>query len=354
MERDAFSSMKMFPCLVAAATLLLPVVSHAQNATTTPVGVVTLEVQAKPANSRSFNFVSLPLVRPAVFSGAIPSGGVAAESGSTVLTFPANTFGEANLADSSTPHYLEISTGDHAGITSQILSNTGSTITLADDLSEVLEAGTTPIAIRPNWTLGTAFPNGEGFQKGISPGTSDTIVMFNTENGQMIAHYFDSTANEWRTGLTPANNVVIPPDAGIWIERRSESNGFSIQLTGEVKVNQSAIYVGGNAEIRRTVAPNLYPLDSVSLADSGLYTGNPETGLMAGVSPGSSDYLIIFDPNTGAQTAYFYSSIADEWRRGLTPSNHVKIPAGASIMVVRQNNRKPFIWYIPRPFMALN
>lgn len=344
----------MFPCLVATATLLLPALSHAQNATTTPVGVVTLEVHAKPANSRSFNFLSLPLVRPAVFSGTIPSGGVAAQSGSTVLTFPADTFGEANLADSSAPHYLEISTGDHAGITSQILSNTDSTITLADDLSEVLEAGTTPIAIRPNWTLGTAFPNGEGFQKGTNPSNADNIILFDPDSGLQNCYFYSNPANEWRVGSQSANDVVIPPESGVWIDRKSASSGFSIKLAGEVKVNQSAIYVGGNANLRRTLAPNLYPLDSVTLENAGLYTGNSQTGFHAATNPEDSDNLIVFNPETGLQTVYFYSAPAGEWRTGSTSANQVNIPPFASVMIVRKDSRSPFIWYLPPPQMALN
>jgi uncharacterized protein (TIGR02597 family) len=249
---------------------------------------------------------------------------------------------------------VEIATGAHAGITSQVFSNTNATITLSDDLSEVLVAGTTPITVRPNWTLGTVFPNGEGFQKGTDASNSDNVIFFDPDTGGQLVYFFSSGANEWRTGSTPSNHKIIPPDSGIWIERKSTTGDFSVSLVGEVKTNQSAIYVGGNAATRRTIAPNLYPLDSVTLQNSGLYTGNATTGLLGGTTASNSDNIVVFDPVTGQQTVYFYSTSAGEWRTGLTGSNSVKIPANASVMIVRKSGRGPFIWYIPRPTMALN
>lgn len=337
----------------AFASLLAAPAAIAQNATTTPVGVVTLEVKAKPTTSRSINFLSLPLVRPAVFSGVIPSGGVSTSNGFTVLTFPANSF-SGNLSASTAPHYLEISTGDYAGITSQIIANSNSTLTLADDLSQVLVAGTTPIAVRPNWTLGTAFPNGNGFQKGTNPNNSDTLVLFNVDTGLPTTYYFNSSSNQWQTGLSSANNTIIPPDSGIWIERKSTTSGFSVKLSGEVKVNQSAIYVGGNKTTIRTLAPNLYPIESVTLENSGLYTGNSSTGLAGGTTPTNSDNLVIYDPITSLPTTYYYNTSVSEWRTGMNSANSVKIPANASVFIVRKNNRPPFVWYLPRPTMDIN
>jgi uncharacterized protein (TIGR02597 family) len=339
--------------VTVALALAAASVAFAQNATTTPVGVVTLEVKAKPASTRSMNFLSLPLVRPAVFTGLIPAGGISTSNGRTVLTFPENSF-TGNLSASTAPHYLEISTGDYAGLTSQIIGNTDSTLTLADDLSQVLEAGTTFVSVRPNWTLGTAFPNGEGFQKGTTASNSDNLILFDPDTGAQRIYFYSSSANEWRSGTSSSNNVIIPPDAGIWIERKSTVNGFSIQLSGEVKTIQSPIYVGGSAAIKRTIAPNLYPIDSVTLGSSGLYTGDPNTGLAGGSTASNSDNIIIFDPSTGAQTTYYYNTTFGEWRTGLTPSNSVKIPASSSVLIIRKANRPPFVWYAPRPPMALN
>jgi uncharacterized protein (TIGR02597 family) len=345
---------KAIPLAAVVFAAALPLTSWSQNATTTPVGVVTLEVKAKPANSRSFNFLSLPLIRPAVFSGVIPSGGISTVSGRTVLTFPANTFGSSSFAATTAPHYVEIATGVHAGITSQVFSNTNSTITLTDDLSEVLVAGTTPITIRPNWTLGTAFPNGEGFQKGTTATNSDNVILFNPDNGAQLVYFYSTSANEWRSGLTPSNHVIIPPDSGVWVDRKSTSGNFTFKVTGEVKTNQSAIFIGGDAETKRTIAPNLYPLDSVTLQSSGLYTGSNSTGLAPGTNSNNSDNLVIFDPVTGSQTVYFYSSGANEWRTGSTPANTIRIPSNASVMIVRKAGRQPFVWYLPRPAMSLN
>lgn len=342
------------PSLVILAVELgtAPLV-YSQNATTTPVGVVTVEVKAKPTSSRSFNFLSLPLLRSAVFAGVIPVGGVSTSNGTTVLTFATNSF-TGNLAASNAPHYVEISNGTYAGITSSIIANTNSTLTLEDNINLVLVAGTTTVAVRPHWTLGTAFPNGDGFQKGTSPANSDTVTLIDPDTGDQNSFFYSSTANEWRSGFTSANNKVIPPDAGIWIERKSPSSGFSFKLTGEVKITQSAIYIGGNSPLRRTLAPNLYPLNSVTLQNSGLYTGNATTGLAGGTAPNVADNLVISDPVTGSQTTYYYNTAANEWRTAFSSSNNVQIPANSAVLILRKSGRPPFVWYVPRPSMNLD
>jgi uncharacterized protein (TIGR02597 family) len=338
---------------IAATSLFFsPASADPISAVTDPVGVVTVEIQPKPLTNRSFNFISLPLIRPAAFSGSLPSGSISTQNGVTVITFQANLFETGAFASNEAPHYFEVRDGNYSGLTSQIIANSASSITLADNISEIIDEGQL-IAIRPNWTLATAFPGGNGFQKGTTPTNSDTVVMFDPDTGNTTTYFFHLNFNEWRSGLTPSNNAVIPPDAGIWIERRSTSTGMSIQLTGEVKTTPSALYIGGNAATRRTLAPNLYPLDSVTLAQSGLYTGNVSTGLAGGTTPNNADNLIVYNPVSGNATTYFFNTNAQEWRSGLTPANDVVIPAGMSVMVVRKQNREPFLWQLPAPEMDL-
>jgi len=60
-------------------------------------------------------------------------------------------------------------------------------------------------------------------------------------------------------------------------------------------------------------------------------------GLKTGTSATLADTLTIIDPATATGNAYFYSSSANQWRRGSTDSSAVIIPPGSGIMVTRKD-----------------
>jgi hypothetical protein len=121
----------------------------AQSVTTTPVGVVRHTLQA------GSNLVSAPLL-PAIVHQAVPSSLTA-----TTFVFPTNSFtsGASNTANGQLTHYIEIVSGEEAGLAFDIASNTTDTISISGSTTGLGLTGTETITIRPHVKLGTLFSN---------------------------------------------------------------------------------------------------------------------------------------------------------------------------------------------------
>lgn len=348
--------MHFFQCctpLVAALALISSTALAQTTATTDPVGFVTLTVAGKPTGIRGFTYLSLSMARTSVFSAQVPVGGVATVSGVTVLTFPAGIFTANQFSGAGNSHYLEITGGSFAGHISDITSNSSTQITLADDISTAITEGSTTVRVRPNWTFATAFGanNSAGFQGGTSSSTADVIEILNPKTGVSSKYFYSTTNNRWQTGFTDATNAPIPPDAGLRIERKGTAS-VSFKLVGDVKLGPTGLLVeGGSSTGNYNLIPNPYPLASKTLANSGLYTGNPNTGLVGGSSSSSADTLALFNPATGTSINYFFSTTNNRWQTGFTDASNVTIPEGSAVMVTRKNARPSFVWYVPQPTM---
>lgn len=325
----------------------------AAEAMSSPVGIFTVSIAGKPQDIRGFTFFSLGMVRPNAFQAQVPSGGVSTVGGLTVLTFPAGNFTANQFIGLGNSHYLEIVDGAFAGLISDIASNSSTQITLADDISSAITAGASTIRIRPHWTFATAFGanNSAGFQAGPSSSTADVIEILNAKTGVSSKYFFSVTNNRWQTGFSDATNTPIPPDAGLRVERKSASS-VSFKIVGEVKLGPTALLLeGGSPTGNNNLLPNPYPLDSRTLANSGLFTGNPNTGLAGGSSSSSADTLGLFNPATGTSINYFFSTVNNRWQTGFADASNVTIPQGAAFMITRKNGRPSFVWYFPQPVM---
>lgn len=335
--------------------------AQGSTATTEPVGFTTITVRAKSTPARALTMVVLPMERPDAFVGSCSNATFSLDgSNRTVITFSTNTFSANQFTGSGNQHYFRLSNGDNAGEFSTIIANTANSITLADDLNSVLST-TSTFAITPYWTLGTALPSGGGLQGGTSASgtTTDNVFIYNT-NFVATTYFYHTTNNRWQTGLSPADNVIIPPGTGFAIERKQNSP-VAIVLPGSVPLGSSAVDVNGSTSgtaTRNTLVGSAYPLASRRLADIGLYTGNSSTGLLGGTSAGTAtsgpDTVGIFNPATGVQTIYYYHTSNNRWQTGLSDASNVTIPEGAAVLISRKNGRAPFTWYIPQPTMALN
>ena len=335
---------------------------HAQNtATTDPVGFTTINVRAKSTAARALTMVVLPMERADAFNGSCTDASFSLDgSNRTVITFASNLFTANQFTGTGNQHYFRLSNGANAGEFSTIISNTANSISLADNLNAVL-ATTSTFSVTPYWTLGTALPNGGGLQGGTSAtgATTDNLFIY---NAAFVAttYFYHTTNNRWQTGLSDASNTIIPPGTGFAVERKQNS-AVAIVLPGSVPLGSSSVDVNGSTSgtaTRNTLVGSAYPLASRRLADIGLYTGNPATGVFAATSAGTAttgaDTVGIFNPATGVQTVYFYHSTNNRWQTGLSDASNVTIPEGAAILISRKSGRAPFTWYIPQPSMALN
>jgi uncharacterized protein (TIGR02597 family) len=339
---------------IALTSLALSGANAQTTATTDPVGFTTVNVRGKTGAAKAFTTVVLPMERPDAFVGACTGAIFTLDGARTVITFPSNIFSANQFTGTGNQHYFRLSNGANAGEFSTIVANTANSITLADDLNAVITDSST-FAVTPYWTLGTALPAGGGLQGGTSAAAADTVTIYNA-NFVGTVYFYNSTANQWRTGITASDNVIVPPGSGLGIERK-QASAVSLVFAGSVPLGTSAVDVNGSLSgtaTRNTLVGSAYPLASTRLADIGLYTGSSATGLQGGTSAAASDTLTIFNPANGVATVYFYNTTANQWRTGITDASNVTIPEGAAVLIARKNGRAPFTWYIPQPTMALN
>lgn len=351
--------MKRLSLLPIVTTALTVVVSslHAQSetATTDPVGFTTLTIQGKAnvAAANRNNFISLNMQRPAAFQGTISSVTLDG-SGRSVLTISGASFTENQFNGIGNAHYVRLTAGadGNTGLVSEVAASSGSTITLVDNINDAISAGVTSFVVTPFWTLSTAFPAGGGLTGASAAASADTITII-PPTGGALTYFYSTSFNQWRRGTTDSSNVVIPPGSGMQIIRKQVGN-VDIVIAGAVTLGPVEAIIGGatTTTARNSFISNPFPLASKTLATSGLYTGNPNTGVVGGSAAASADTVTIFDPSTGQALSYFYSTSFNQWRRGTTDSSNVTIPIGAAVQITRKANRGEFSWFIPQPDMA--
>jgi len=350
----------LIPVVISLAAVTL---GHAQTTVTTdPVGFTTLSAtSAAVAGSTSNTLLSLDLTRPVDYAGIIPIGSVSTgTNGVTVLTFAAGTFSGLTLSGTGNSHYIEITNGSGAGAMSTIVSSDNDhTLTLADNVSAVIDnaGGTTAFKTRPHWTFATAFGanNSAGFLGGGSASTSDIIQLLNPSTGALTSYYYNTNNNRWQTGLSDATNVIIPPDRGMLVVHKTTSP-VTFVLQGNVKLGATGLYITGGSASQTTasIINNPYPLGSVTLGTSGLYTGSASTGLVGAGSASTADTVGFLNPTTGALSSYYYNTNNSRWQTGLSDATNTVIPDGAAVLITRKNGGSSFTWYVPQPTMTLN
>lgn len=342
MNRKLFAS---FLASFALATTLL-----AQSTVSTPiVGFTTVPVRGKTGVNNTLSFISLNLSRPKAFSGIVGTKSLNG-SGQTVITFSTSLFTANQFNASTNKHFFQVKSGGNDGLVSEVVATTSSSITLADNLDPVLDNGITSFDITPYWTLVTALPNGAGLKAGTSATVADTVTIIDPVSGVGNAYFYNSSAGQWRRGSTDSSHVIIPPGGGIMVTRK-DSSQVNVQIAGQVRTGpvQADISAAPSSGARQSYVANPFPLNSKTLAQSGLYTGNASTGVVGGTTATTADNVIIIDPATGVANTYFYSTTANQWRRGGTDSSTVTIPDGAAVIISRKANRGAFEWYIPQP-----
>jgi hypothetical protein len=87
------------------------------------------------------------------------------------------------------------------------------------------------------------------------------------------------------------------------------------------------------------------------LADLGLWTGDPGTGLACGLNPRDADNLITCAPG-GALAVYFpfcfeLADFEGWYTSGYEPADDVLIGPGTAFFIYRKEGRPPFWWTIP-------
>jgi uncharacterized protein (TIGR02597 family) len=328
-------------CVAFAATSLFA----QTTATTDPVGFITLNVAGTGgAGQSALSLVGLGLTRTVEYQGAAESFGTNTLTDNDA-TWTDNQFNGANGA-----YFVEIVSGAAAGTTYDISATTAAskTITTSQNLAAGIAAGVN-FKIRKHWTIASVFgPANEGGLQGGTSSTADQVLLY---NGSTYDTFYYSTGGLTGTGWRKAGagaadqaGVVIYPEEGV-LTLRKQSAGVGLVVMGAVKTGQTSIPVFAGLN----VLGNIYAA-SMTLADSGLYTGSSTTGVLGGTSS-TADQVLLY--NGATYDTYYYSTgglTGTGWRKagsGATDFSATVIPVGSSLLIQRKAGT-PFNWVAPQ------
>lgn len=315
------------------------------TAVTDPVGFITLNVAGTGgAGGSSLSFRGLGLTRPVEYQGSAES--VTATS----LTDNDATWVDNQFNGPNGSYFLEITSGPGAGTTYDITATTAAnkTVALGQNLATGVVAPVT-FKIRKHWTIAAVF--GPANEAGLQGGTSTSADQLLLWNGTGYDIFYYQTSGLGGTGWRQAGAPSV--DAGgtklvmeeLLLLKRGQATAVNVILMGAVKIGQTSVPVfGGNNFLGNVYAAPM------SLQSSGIYTGNPATGL-AGGSSVTADQILLWN-GTGYDIYYFQTSGlgGTGWRRAGAPSTDASataLPVGSGF-IVKRTNAGNFNWVIPQ------
>jgi len=265
-------------------------------------------------------------------------------------------------------HFVLFSSGALSGEWFQVTSNTATTVTVADDLASLGALTSDSVKVIPFWTLGTLFPDGEGFPGSVNVLDPVAFILMNNVNAigtnlssgnSFFYHTGEQVVAGWYLdgafGAT-VNDQVITPETYFTIRNASGADS-SVVVTGVVPVDQVATQVGrlaASAQDNQLVNPYPTPL---SLADSQLFESGAVVASPNVLDP--VDFVLVYDntpasgTNVSPARAYFYHSgeqVTAGWYLdgafGATVNDDT-IPAGGAFIVRKANGAAGTVKWSP-------
>ncbi len=330
--------------LIAAISCLV-VPAFGQSVATDPVGFVTVNVAAGSAASPTLSLVSPTLMQPVEWQGAI-----ATISGTTITV--AGTPWTNGQFGTNGQYFIEVASGASAGAWTDIQSSTTNGLTTLDSLSAFAAQNTT-IRIRKHTKL-TDFVgvnNSAGLKGAASLAAADEVLVYDGANSTTYWYYDASDAQGpagwYDSGYQPATNVVIAPHEGV-VVRRKGTTPVGFVAMGSVKTGNTFFPIKAGINVLGTVSAK-----GLTLATSGLYTGNATTGVKGASALAAADEITIF--SGGGSTVYWYYDASDAqgpagwYDSAYASAGAVPIVAGSAIVVNRKAPGAAFNWPMPSP-----
>lgn len=284
---------------LALSGSLIPA-SDAVEAYSDPSGVCTLTLVG-----RADNVMSVPMVRDAVFEGSVKTVGANAMTVLSGQVSPGWTAAQFQYRDAQQPktYYAEFTSGALKGLFYKIDNNGADTLTLdtegdalnaahslAGNPQGALAAGDT-FQIRPYWRIKDLLEeNGAPLIEARPSMTvlKDDIFIPNystvgiNKAPSLTVYYL---ANQgWRAdgqGSTDFGNYILRPNEGFTVRRRNTAK-VVLSNIGGVLMNKSISFIaGGSATSANDVYFSISRPMPVSLNQSGLYTGDSTTSVIA-------------------------------------------------------------------------
>lgn len=343
----SFSSkpMNKFSLILFTSSLLLGVVGNsalAQNATTTPVGAMTIAIAPGTGTVYAQTTFSLPLLETGNATGQM-AGRITGVTTNTISNADAGWVSSALIVAGS-PYYINFTSGANEGRMFQITANTATTLTVnvqgldLSTLSFVTGAsGDTYEIVRGNTLLGVLGTPADGVIGGtasqVSASQADKVTINDPSSGAALTYYFDTTSNFWKRSGSALNqgNLVISPKSAIHYFRIS-TTPFSLTFTGSVPATVCKHQIPTNGS---TFTANYYPVDT-TLGVLGIENiADWRKANVNGVTPTTSDKVVLKVGTT--YLSYYYDAALSQWRRSGSSLNQasVAIPAGGGIRFIR-------------------
>lgn len=321
--------------LVGLASLAALVGAIADTAVTDPVGYITINVSGV---TKGYSAIAPTLVNKTEFAGV-----VSASTGTTLtLTGAALT---ANGFASG--YWVEVTNGTGEGAWTNITANTANTITVADNMSAFITAGTSTVKIRKHVTVADFMgaSNSAGFKSGADAGAADEIFFLEPGGNpaQTTEVFFDGTA--WNDlDFNPAATKPIEPGQGLLVARKV-ATPLSFVFTGYVKTGKTMAQVATGANVVAIPSAVGFTLD-----DSKLRTGSDTTGVAAGGDAGTADEVFLFDTSSTGVSHFFDGTAWNDI--DFNPAGTKLMKEGTAAYVIRKAGRPSFNWVAPAVTVA--
>jgi len=325
------------------------------------VGVVTVTIPKSingvtPATS----FIALPLLQAASFNGTM-SGVISSVSATTISLSGANwTAGE--LAQQSSPVYIQIKSGSQQGLVLKITSNTDSTLTVDTQGLSLGDLGIQSGASgdRCDLLLGDTMRGLLGDPAdGIVGGNSSQFTQSLTDkvlaldsSGIVRTFYYNTDFNQWRrSGSSQSqDNVAISPVSGILFYRIG-TDDIALQTSGTVPIFGLKNIVPNN---KPWFHARYFPTDG-TLSDLGFeQLPTWRNTSQSGVTIATADKIVARD-GSGIVRQFYHDGT--NWRRSgsSAPQNTAPLPTGACVYTLRfGQSASPEIAAIPVPYIVGN
>lgn len=232
--------------------------------------------------------------------------GVASSVTATTLTASAASFGSFGPVGGLPSHYVEIKSGPLQGLVADIVSNTGTVLTVDGNLASI--AGSTPsFSVRPHQKVSNLFAGNSSLSDYV-----DTVTLYNSDGTSTALLRDSSSATGWvdPVSFAVADAIVYPGQAFLL----NAAGSGNVTFSGVVKTTPTLIPLYANG-VNYVTAGN--PGSNPALQSSGIGTnlagyvdtvatfrtdgsfGENSNFLWAGGTDGFID-PVTFSPVTGA------------------------------------------------------
>lgn len=339
-KQHAFHASRWNGLIAAGALALAANTTNAVESTTDIFVSKVAVISGNPGTGPKLSYLSMPLVRPVLYSGKITSLGTGS------ITDTNATWIQSQFNGTNGLHYVEFD----SGVTADITQTQAATDTLvhAGTLTGLITVGNS-FRVRRHATLSDIFGqnNEAGLLAGANSAVADNVLVHDPTTQVTMTFFYSSVSGFtgwYRDNFTPASTLAVYPEQGLMVRRRASGN-LSVYLNGAAKEGPTRVpvYAGYN------LVGTLKGTKNMMLSELNLYTGNAATGIQAGSSLTTADNLMVVRPDS-TTISYFYSNLSGNvgwYDASYSSASNAIVSAGSAFFINRKSSSGLFHWYIP-------